>query len=272
MLNSRYAPVVALAVLGIIMVALLGWFLAISPKLSEASAVRAQASEVEDNTQIINASSDALDEYQALLDAAPDVTGAIALHAPNVFDTQAVRTRLSEAITTAQVEVSTFTINGAQAVPGIETDPASLISNQVAALFAAGPVHQEEGAAEFSPAVTPANEIGPVVEELYSVPVTMMVVGHVDEIMGFFTALSDPDLPIFQVTTTSLQARQADSGAIIGVSEPEDGDVIATITGNLYVLAPEAEILDEEALTEAILPSDSPFLEVSGVEPQPGAN
>ncbi|GMA33806.1 hypothetical protein [Demequina litorisediminis] len=60
MLNSKYAPIVALTALGIIVVLVLGWFLAVKPQVDETAAFSADEDLVRTNITTIEADSAAI--------------------------------------------------------------------------------------------------------------------------------------------------------------------------------------------------------------------
>ncbi|MFV0633503.1 hypothetical protein [Demequina sp.] len=264
MMNSRYAPVVALGALGVIVVLVLGWFLAVSPKLGEASEIRSRAEAIDGNTVLIEAASGQLDALQVALNEVPDFTPAIELNAPSARSVTALRQRVSEAEESSGAQVYVWSGGAASAIDGIVAEPETLASNSVAGLFAKGPIDLAEGAAQFAPVVKATTVAGPVVERLYGVPISITVTGTPEEVFDFLTAVTDAEDPVMQFATVEYASRQSDSPALPGVDDAEDGDVIATLEGFTYVLNPSNEVLDEDALAPATLPGTSPFEEIEG--------
>jgi len=279
MLSSRYAPVVALAALGVVLVLLLGWFLAIKPQLSAADTASKQAAEVRANTELIEASSHKLDEYAALLAADETTAASIALNAPSRVDVAAFRDRVLRVVEASGVALVSINQLDGRALDGWEADPAALVSNQVANLFSTGPtVVVADGASSpgeaptptpaataapsapavdggWAPVVVPITEPGPVAGDVRMVEVQFELVGTPSQIGQFMAALMDPEAQLFQVfsvTQTAGPSSDLLDGRTIG-----DTDIAATVVGALYVHGADLSIIDEEALGEARASDDA---------------
>lgn len=263
MLNSRYAPVVAITAVVILIVIALGWFLAISPKLDEAGDLRDRAATIDTNTAEIQMQTARLAQYEAELAEVPNYQDLVALNAPAVYDVEATRDRLSDAGTQAGVYIYETSAGGVQNVLGAEVDHALLPSTAIARLFATGPVDVAEGEEEFAPVLTPSVEEGPVVERLYGIPLTFTATGSVADMMDFLALLTDEQAAALQIDSLAWSARPPDE-PIAGVPDGEPGDVILEGQGYIYLLDPDMEIVDEDALTDASLPSVSPFTDIAG--------
>lgn len=266
MLNSRYAPVVALTVVGILIVAALGWFLAISPALSEAADIRERATTIDNNTQQIQMNTARLSQYEQELNDAPEIAETVALNAPDVFEVEVVRNRIANAIADSGVYLIETSFAGASTVIGADADPNLMASNHVARLFASGPEDPDPEAAEFAPVLSPNNVVGPVVQRLYGVPISLSFTGTPDQVLSFLTLITDESDPAMHLGSIEFTARQSDDPEILGVPLAEDGNVVADVTGYLYILEPPFEIVDSEPLSESSLPSRSPFEEISGTQ------
>jgi hypothetical protein len=292
MLNSKYAPIVALAVVGILIIAALGWFLAISPQFAAASDLNDDKTAVEDNTSLIEASSDKLDEYQAEADALPSNAQAIELNTPTTFDLQGFRARWSKAVTESKVEVVSTGQDVAIELEGWTAEPSQLVSNIVATLFATGPITvaaKADSAADpaadaaanadsatakatgWAPIVEPSTESLPVAQGLVMIPLTLEVTGTPAEVNKFFGLIANPDDPIYQVYNVTLEARQSDAPTINGVADAKDGDVIATVTGAMYLLNADTTVVDETELVPVTPGKTSSFIEPDDAPDQPGA-
>lgn len=293
MLNSRYAPVVALGALGVLLVLVLGWFLAISPQIRATSELATQQQAIEANTVQLNAEAAKIDEYAALIEANPDVPLSIALNAPSSLDVPAFRNRLSQGLRDSRAELVSLEFGATAVVDGWVTSPQMLVSTQVASLFqtapivdpriesvpvaTASPAAGEESATTgattsggWSPAVTPVTEEGALTGRLLMVPVTVSIAGSPAEAHRFMTRMSDPTAQLFQVYTVDQQARQADGAPLLGVKDAADGDVVTTISGALYVLNPSGVPFDEGELAD-VDGRDGAFDEVGPAPAQPGA-
>ncbi|MFW2514316.1 hypothetical protein ACNI3K_11110 [Demequina sp. SO4-13] len=263
MLSSKYAPIVAITIVLILILAALGWFLAIKPQVDDTGAIGQEADEVRTNIDMIEQSSASIDNYANELEDAPVVTEAIALNAPNVWDMAGFRLRLDDAVNDSGVGITAFEQAPIVEIDGWEQDSAALPSAQVASLFQVGPIHTGDEE-EYSPVVTQSGESGPVASGIVGVPLSIEVVGAPSEMLEFFTLMSQPDDALFQVFGAELLARQSDSAPIEGVSDPDDGDVTLAVSGYAYMLNPDATIVDEEQLEPASLGSGSPFEEIAG--------
>lgn len=289
MLNSRYAPVIALTALVVVVVAVLGWFLAISPQLSKASELASTADQVRANTEQVNLASAKIDQYAALLAEESDVPAQIDANAPSRVDLETFRTRLWDGVDTAGVNLISYDMSVSSLVEGWVIEPNSLTSNQVAALFQTGPVLTTGAAAAPAPTATahPTTDAAataatggwtPVVSpfagtslidgNLYRVSITFSVTGSPSETFDFLEAMASTDDPLFQVYEVTQEARQGDASALTGVEDAEDGDVITTITGDLFVLDPDVFPVDEGELQD-ISPNDEGFIEIDGGDTQP---
>ncbi|MDN4489390.1 hypothetical protein QQX13_00935 [Demequina sp. SYSU T00068] len=279
---------VALTVLAVIVVAALGWFIAISPQISKAAELASTADEVRANTDQIILASDKLDQYEALLAQESDVPDLIAANAPSRLDRDAFRLRMWAAVDEAGVNIVEYEMADSDLVDGWVVEPSSLTSNQVAALFQTGPVSTTSDTAVPQPAATSdagetvasANTGGwsPVVSpfsgtslidgNLARVAVTISVAGSPQETFEFFEAMAATGDQLFQIYEVEQEARQADASALTGVEDAEDGDVITTITGDLFVLDPDVFPVDEGEL-ETVSPNGEGFIEIDGGDTQP---
>ncbi|WP_062133648.1 hypothetical protein [Demequina aestuarii] len=271
MLSSRYAPIVALTVLAVIIVGALGWFLAIKPQVDDRGDIASTTDEVRANTEAIALASAQIDSFAAALEETTDYSGAIALNAPSTFDMQAIRARIASAISSAGAEVVTVEQATSTDVEGWEMPSGSLESDRVAALFQTGPVHPEATEEVFTPAVTPVStdEGG---AQIWAVPVMVTVAGGSQEVLDVLDILEDPDQQIFQVHTVEFTARPDTSSSIAGVSDPATGDAILEFSGFFYLHEPDLEIVDTGTLGDGSLGGATPFEPIEGGENQPGAN
>ncbi|WP_169746576.1 hypothetical protein [Demequina maris] len=267
---------IAISVLGVVLVAVLGWFLAIKPQLNAASEASAQATSIRDNTVLIQASSAKLDEYQSLLEEDDSTADAIALNAPSRLDMDAFRTRLWKIADGANVDVISYALGTGQAVDGWETEPGILVSNQVASLFGTGPVAgtADQASAEttttdtegtdaattapgaWTPVITPNTEPGPVAGDIRMVDVTLDIAGTASEVDAFLSKFMDVKEQIFQVyDVTETVGGPTDT---LDGAEPSDDDLTVTIIGALYVHNADLSIQDQSSLKKAT-PKDGAF-------------
>lgn len=278
MLNSRYAPVVALTVLAIILVGVLGWFLAIKPQLDQRGEISSTASEVVTNTEQIQLESSQIDQFAARLAELPDYSEAIATHAPDTFHVEDARTRIADAISASQAEIVSFEHGGVIEVEGWALPAKSLPSSRLAALYKTGPLHAaveteapEAEAEVFVPVVTPATG-DETTRTFYGIPVTVEIAAPGQNLLDVLAVLENPDLQLFQIYDVQFESRPERAGSINGVSDPEDGDAILTFTGFFYLQDPTTEIVDEGDITGEGLGSIDPFTPIEGGVEQPGAS
>lgn len=271
MLSSKYAPVVALTVVAIIILGVLGWFLAIKPQIDETGTLSAQADEVRTNTELIETTSASLDNYQEMLDSLPDLTPALSLNAPTAWDMPAFRARLDAAVKGSGLEIASYTQGPETLIEGWPQQPGSLVSTQIATLFQTGPVNVGPGEEYVAP-VTPVADAEATTEGISAVSLTMTLAGAPGEMVDFFAQISDPEDPLFQIYDVSHEARPETSSSIAGVSDANDGDVLVTVTGFVYMLNADPTIIDEATLEDASIGSGSPFEGIEDAPEQPGAN
>lgn len=277
MLNSRYAPIVALTVLAIILVVALGWFLAIKPQLDERASIQDTASEVVANTEKINSESARLDEYAREFDLLPDYSPLIATHSPEGFDVEVVRTRLADAIRGAEAEIVSLEHGGLTEVEGWAHPANMLPSAHIARLFQTGPVHlvEEDPLDESGPEFEPVVAIAPNSETtnmFYGMPITVGVAGTTSELLSVLELLEDPDQQLFQLYALEFEQRPEGASPIDGVSDPVDGDATLFFTGFFYLEGVPLELTDEGQVGGIGLGDSDPFNPIEGNVDQPGAN
>lgn len=267
MLNSRYAPVVALAVLGVVVIVVLGWFLAINPRLNERADLQEQADTVRTNTQQIQSMSVRLDEYAALVASGDEVNAVMELNAPSAVDVSAFRTRLWDAFDASGAELVSLSSDSASGVPALTVDASVLLSTQVAGLFQTGPTVQATGddetaaPATWSPVVTARTGEIEVTSQLLAVPFSMQVAGSAAENYDFLKELANPEKRIFAISAITLTARPGGSADIPGVSAADDGDAVMTLDGVLYVSEPDLTVVDEELSSAVGAPNGKAFID-----------
>lgn len=276
MLNSRYAPTVALTALLILIVGALGYFLAIKPKASDTISLVDRESAVRANIAVIEADSAELDTMSQALRDAPELTDAITLNAPTrdgLFD---FMNRVSLTVIDSKVEISELSVGEVVPVDGWTVPAALRPSSAVAQNFAAGPLPRQPGEpggnVVYAPVVALPVDGVPAVTDLLSVSVSVVVKGRPEETVDFVRRLTSPDSRIFIVRSVTQEAKQEEDARLAGVSEFTNGDVLTTIEGTLFMLGAEDEVLDEDALGSFVVPlPDSPFQYPEAIDPQPGA-
>lgn len=278
-LQSRYAPVIALAILGIVVVGVLGWFLAVKPQFDKADDARSQTTEINANTELLKAASTQLDAYAELLASDTGTDAALALNAPSTFDLQGFRTRLDAAVRDSGVDLLGAIQVEAASVEGWPSDGVVLTSNSVAALFSQGPVGSgapdssaapvptataspTDGATPpvtsgWAPAIVPVAEAGPIAGSMSRVEFQLELVGTASEIHAFLQRMADPSAQLFQISQVT-QTAGGDASNAIGSPTPNENDLAVAVVASLYFHEPDASIVDEEGIQTAN-PKDDAF-------------
>lgn len=275
MLNSRFAPTIAIAAVVSLLVLVAGYFLVISPQLSGRAEAADREQVVRDNIAAINESSRQIDSFNATLELVPDYTETIALHAPVRPELQDFQRRLAAAVVDSATEIMRVQVSPGVEVPGLVLPPNARQSSELAQQFQVGPVEPIDGEPGFGqvyePVVTAVGE-GAVVDTLWAIPVTVVVKGRPSEVARLLDLLKNEESRLFQITSVLSEARQEWDPPVAGISEFTNGDTEAVIEGYLFVLNPETSIIDEEEIIEVGLPGEpSSFEEPESSEPQPGA-
>lgn len=272
-MNSKYAPIVALTALGVLVIFIIGWFALISPQLSSASDLRSTREDVEQNTARISTETAKLAKYQADLTETSDLTDSITLNLPGKVDVPSVRERIIDTANKSKMEIYSLDFPASFPVEGWEVETRSLTSTAIAKLFQTTPISvdgvdisesEKEGLTldedgKYVPPVPANRSEGPLVNSLFGLPVTFSATGTYEQAEKLLASLQDVEKQMFIVDNVNLTARNKDASEIIGVEDAKDGDVILTVTGSFYYLSPSTAIVDEPAVGPAS-PKGSPFV------------
>lgn len=278
MLNSRYAPVIAITVVVIMIIAALGFFLGIKPQIDGAAKAIDRQDDVKVNIDKINADSGSIDDAAVRLAQAPDLTEATTLNAPSTMDLAEFQSRLDEAIRSSKTELVAVAVRTPSEVVPWTLDAAALPSTGVAGYFETGPVTRLPGepalAVPYEPVVKPVvadAETGATGATIVRVDIEVKVVGHPGEVQALLKTLADPEQRLFQIFDVKDEAKQEGDAPEKGAAPYKDGDVFMTVSGALYLLSPDYTIVDEEELETFPLPGASPFIEPDDFIEQPGS-
>ncbi|MCB2411673.1 hypothetical protein LGT39_02275 [Demequina sp. TTPB684] len=275
MLSSKYAPVIAIAVVAIMILGALGFFLAIKPQIDGAAEALERKDVVEANITQIGNDTEQIDAAAARLAEAPDLGAETALNAPASMDLSEFHTRLDTAVKSSQAEVVAINVASPTEVVAWTLDAAARPSTGVAGYFETGPVprlaNEPSLAVPYEPVVKPVTPETPGATSIVRMDVTLVVAGTPKEVETLLRLLAAPEDRLFQVFELYEEARFERDTPEKGTNGYSDGDVKATIFGALYLLNPDTTVDDEGELVPATLPSDSPFLEPDDYEPQVGA-
>jgi len=279
-MNSKYAPVVALTAVVILIVVALGWFLAIKPGFSEASNIKAKTDEVNANVSQIQLETSKLAKYEQELAAAPALDDTLALNLPSIVDVGQYIDRINAAVASSGVELVSLDMNASYLVTGWEVPATARTSTSIAKLFTTGPIAvSSEAAVEpapsptgevttggtqvpagaYTPPVVASVEAGPVVQDLQGLPFEIQVTGSYSETVKFLARLTAPDAQIFLLSDLTQIARNEGSAFMAGVSNASDGDVITTVTGSFFFLNPDSAVVDDDVLAPVKPAQTSPF-------------
>jgi hypothetical protein len=276
-MNSRYAPIVAITALAIIIVGALGVFLGIKPLLDSAASYVDREKVVRDNIALIEEDADKIDDAEDVLEDAPDLSEAIELNAPELVEFSKFEDRLAAAIRGSGSEVAAITVDAPADIIAWAIPDAVRPSANVAAFFQSAPLTRLEGEPDaglvYVPVVQTVSDDASLAPSLVKVNVTITLKGTAAEIQAFLALLGDPAQRLFQVNDVRFEAKFARDTPLTGVSSYTDGDVVATVVGSLYLLNPTTDVEDEDELIPWTIPTDrSPFAEPDTADPQPGAN
>jgi hypothetical protein len=275
MLNSRYAPVVAITVVVIMIVAALAFFLGIKPQVDGAAQAIDRQDDVKANITKIEADSASIDDAAAQLAQVPDLTEATTLNAPSNMDLATFQTRLDKAIRSSKTELVAVEVRTPTEVTPWTLDVAALPSTGVAGYFETGPETRLPGepalAEPYEPVVKPAAADAETGATIVRMDIQIKVVGHPGEVQALLKTLADPEQRLFQVFDVKDEAKQETDTPEKGAAPYTDGDVFMTISGALYLLSPDYTIIDEDELVPSKLPSTSPFVEPDDFIEQPGS-
>lgn len=296
MLTSKYAPVVAITVVLIMIIGAVGFFLGVKPQVNAAAHAMARQDLVKANIEKINQESKQIDKAAAILAKAPDLSKETDLNAPSTMKLSEFQTRLDAAIQASGSEQVSLSIGAPVAVVPWTVGDAALPSTGVAGYFATQPLVREanekqrdkpyvpvagaaaavgtaDGAATPAPkpAPTAAQTAAPTGAAITRMDIILTVKGHPAEVDALLLALSDPSQRLFQVFELSDEAKQARDTAETGVGPYVDGDVFTIITGALYLLNPDYSIQDADKLVPYQLPPRSPFVEPDNFVAQAGS-
>ncbi|WP_291378281.1 hypothetical protein [Demequina sp.] len=284
-MNSKYAPIAALTVLGIVVILVVGWFVLISPQLSTASDLRSTRDKVEANTATIVEETTKLSEYEASFEDGIDLSETIAQNLPSEVDVQAMRSRVLTSISGSKMEISNLEFGASFPVEGWEVETRGLTSSAIARLFQTGPVpiagieppasDAEEltlnEAGDYVPPVSATRAAGPLVDSLFGTPISILATGTYAEAEQLLARLQDSEQQLFLVHDLTITARNEGAPAVTGVADAKDGDVIVNVTGAFYYLNPSTAV-EDEPWPGPIGAQGAPFVPGDGAEPQSGAS
>lgn len=247
MLNSKYAPVALLAFLAILVIGAIGWFAGISPTLSKTATLADQTQLVKSNTDTVNLATAQLKQYAEALTEAEPLDPFMELHLPQSLAVSQLRTRVTDAASSAQVRIIAMSLEPSQGVEGWDVPSSVRRSTQVAQLFQTGPTNLATPGTEtaaYVPAVSPPAPTSIVVSGLVAVPVSMRVGGSVEQLTAFVSALTDPNKQLFQIYSHSVTARR-DGDTEVGLAEAGPNDALLEISGYFYLLDPDSTLIDD---------------------------
>ncbi|WP_241983482.1 type 4a pilus biogenesis protein PilO [Cryobacterium tagatosivorans] len=230
------------AVLLIGIVAVLGWMLGISPKLSDAKEAKAQQATVETQNTEFEAQLVKLKKQFESIDDLRDELAGLRESVPSDPDMAAFVGQLDTMAGKHRVTLTQITVSDAQpyvpviAAPAAEPAPAEGAATGDAA--AAAPVDAAAAAAAAAEAAAAAAVPAPVVNPLVTaqnfvaVPISVEVNGRYDDVLAFVAGLQKGKRLV--MVTTFKTSEEEDSGNVTG-----------TITAFVYVL------IDPNAATPA---------------------
>lgn len=276
MLNSKYAPMVALTVLLVIIVGALGYFLAVKPQIDAASDYGDRESVVRSNIDKINEDSAALDQAKVNLASAPELGDLIALNAPQRPELLAFINRVAEAVRASQTEIRSITVEGVSDVERFDSTGVTLPSAALVGRFETVQTPREPGepgAGEtFTPVVVAPTPDANAVSNLVQVDFVVSVKGQPEEVSNFLSLMQDPDKRLFLPWDLALESRQSSDAQDTGVAPWLDGDATIELKGSLFLLNPDYSVIDELTKGTYTIPNNpSPLRKPAAADPQPGS-
>lgn len=276
MLNSRYAPPIALAVVVGLIVGLLGYFLGIRPTLEEATTVFDREKQVRANIEVIRADSAQIDEAAKTLAASDDQSSAIELNAPPVLNLPDFQKRLVASVRSSAVEIDVVSVSSPVLVEPLIVDstirPSQALAQRFQSLGLPRQGSEPVDPALTSPVVSPAGDGTAVVDSLYRLEVSFGVKGTPAEVLNFINTLTAPTHRLLLITDVQAVTLQESDLPDIGMGPNADGDLRIRVTGSLFMLDPDLTLVDEDTDIDYVLPADGGLLVPEPIEPQPGAN
>ena len=234
---------VVLAVLASVVIMAAGWFLAVSPKRTEAADLRAQAAEqvaanstLETQLQVLQAQAKELPKEQAKL-------AAVAAKIPDNPALPGLVRALLEASEASGVELVSISPGAPELVVPVE---AEVVAPPTPAQGQTTPPADPAAAAP-ADATAPPSPAG----QLANVPVSINVVGDYFEVQAFVAALET--LPrALRLTTLDLTPGASPTAGEGAAAGTEDGSSLTTtISGFVYMAA------DRQPATAATVPGDA---------------
>lgn len=274
MLNSRYAPIVAITALLALAILVAGWFLAISPQLERAADYAADEQRVDTNIATIEQAAEQLALAQADVANFADLDAVIQTNAPSRFDLSGVRDRIWTAVTSSGVELVSVASERGTPIAGWPIDSTVLPSTTLVSYFSDGPAATTTvPAPEFTPVVTPPAPRQVLAENLVMVSYTFEVVGTPREVHTLLGLLQNPELQLFQVYSLDFEAQPENAIVSEGIYPTSAGDVVVNIAAATYVADADTTTIDDGELENVGVGSRSPWLEPEEpASPQPGAD
>jgi Tfp pilus assembly protein PilO len=211
---------VVFTVLGCLVVLAAGWFLLVSPKRSDATALRAQAdtqvtanSQLSTQLQVLKAQAKDLPKQQAKL-------AAVAAKIPSNPALPALVRALTSAATSAGVELVTMTPG-----PPVLVTPVAPVAAATAAKSAT------------TPGTTAATATSSSAGELASIPLTLNVAGGYFQVEQFVAALEN--LPrSMRVTSLSVAPGANPVKPAVTTATVDDGkSLVSVVTGQVFMAA-----------------------------------
>lgn len=236
---------VTLSVLASVLIVAAGWFLAVSPKRSEAAELRSQAAEqvsansaLETQIQVLKAQAKDLPKEQAKL-------AAVSAKIPSDPALPSLVRALLEASETAGVQLVSVAPSAPAVVAAPAAAPVAPPATGQATADPAAPAAAPGAAPAAAPGAAPAGPAG----QLANIPLAINVVGDFFEVQQFLNALEE--LPR-ALRVQDLTITPGASPTSTSTASTEDGSSLTTqITGFVFMAA------NRPAATAATVPGDA---------------
>lgn len=213
-----------------------GWFLAVSPQVAEAGDIREQTASVEAENQVLRVRNAELRRQFAQIEEMRAELAAYQTAIPLAVQLSDFIRQVDEIAEDNDVVVTSLTSQQTQVADTTVTPPAQeeevVAEDEVDAdgEAAADDAEPAEGEADPEPAPDPG---GPLLENLYTVPVQITVMGSYDDVRDFLTDLQTGIDRTFYIPSLAIVAQEEDTS---GVPPTEVGDIQLTVSGLAFVL------------------------------------
>ena len=235
------------------------YFLGAKPRFESASEMDEERSQVEVKNVKLQKEVSSLRKLEATLPEVRDAIGALQVGIPTQLKLDEFTSYLGQLAIDSSVTISSITVLTPTAIAFEAPKPEA--TAEPSATSTEAPAAGEGGTARAD-----EKPSAPILEGFVSDNVSIVVVGTPDNAQAFVNALQTTSLRHFLVSMVDLKAVLVDTPPAAGLPALVPGDVVATVSGSLYVLQgipqPEdpAAVVPEQLPLPAPAPGSNPFV------------